>query len=230
MVARDDCASVGLARRRRSTPVLYPTRERSCIPMSDPATTTDQAPAAPPTDQAPAPEKTFTQSELDAIIAERVKRAEAKYKDHADLKAKAAKLDQIEAANASDLDKAVAKATADTRAAVAREIGVKAARGVVAARLEAGGRKPADVAAIVDTLDLAKFVDDAGEIDIDAIAKATALFAVAPSQVDLGQGARGGAPTLDQQLAEAQKNGDVATELNLLNRQLLAQMRANAAP
>lgn len=182
-------------------------------PVADAAP--DQAPAAPPTDQAPAPEKTFTQSELDAIIAERVKRAESKYKDHADLKAKAAKLDQIEAANASDLDKAVAEATAKTRAAVAREIGVKAARGVVAARLEAGGREPADAAAIVDTLDLAKFVDETGEIDTDAIAQATALFAVAQPQVDLGQGARGGAPTLDQQIAAARKAKDVPEVVRL---------------
>lgn len=54
--------------------------------------------------------KTFTQAELDAIVSDRLKRAGEKYKDYDDLKAKAAKLDEMEAAGKTELEKATKKA------------------------------------------------------------------------------------------------------------------------
>lgn len=50
--------------------------------------------------------KTFTQQEMDAIIADRLKRERSKYEGFEDYKAKALKFDEIEAANKSELDKA----------------------------------------------------------------------------------------------------------------------------
>lgn len=50
--------------------------------------------------------KTFTQQELDAIVADRLKRERSKYEGFEDYKAKAMKLDEIEEANKSELDKA----------------------------------------------------------------------------------------------------------------------------
>lgn len=85
--------------------------------------------------------KTFTQAELDAIVSDRLKRDRAKYADYEDLKAKAAKLDEIEEAAKSDLQKATERANelqkeldgmkaADARRvmrdAVAKETGVPA--------------------------------------------------------------------------------------------------------
>ncbi len=55
--------------------------------------------------------KTFTQAEMDTIIAERLNREREKYKDFDALKEKAAKLDEMEAKNKSDLEKANDKAT-----------------------------------------------------------------------------------------------------------------------
>ena len=49
----------------------------------------------------------FTQSEMDAIIGERLKRDRAKYADYEELKAKAAKFDEAEEASKSELQKAV---------------------------------------------------------------------------------------------------------------------------
>lgn len=54
--------------------------------------------------------KTFTQDELNAIVNDRLKRAGEKYKDYEDLKAKAAKLDELEAAGKTELEKANKKA------------------------------------------------------------------------------------------------------------------------
>ena len=51
-------------------------------------------------------EKTFTQAELDAVVKDRLKREREKYADYDDLKAKATKFDEYEAANKSELEKA----------------------------------------------------------------------------------------------------------------------------
>lgn len=57
--------------------------------------------------QGAAAEKTFTQAEMDAIIGERLARERSKYADYDEVKAKAAKFDEAEEANKSELQKAV---------------------------------------------------------------------------------------------------------------------------
>lgn len=61
-------------------------------------------------EQAQTEEKTFTQAELDAVVKDRLKREREKYADYDAVKAKATKLDEIEAANKSELEKANEKA------------------------------------------------------------------------------------------------------------------------
>lgn len=51
-----------------------------------------------------------TQEELNAIIKARIERERKKFEDYDELKAKAARLDEIEEANRSDLEKAVRRA------------------------------------------------------------------------------------------------------------------------
>ncbi len=92
-----------------------------------------QAPAAQPAG------KTFTQAELDAIVADRLARERAKYPDYESIKAKAAKFDAAEEAGKSELQKANERAAAlkseldtlkkanalrEVRAAVAKAKGV----------------------------------------------------------------------------------------------------------
>lgn len=84
-------------------------------------------------------ERTFTQSQLDAIIQERVARERGKYADYDELKEKAGKFDAAEEANKTELQKAnervdklqaqvdsMAKAgkLRDMRAKVAKDTGV----------------------------------------------------------------------------------------------------------
>lgn len=72
------------------------------------ASTTGTITMANATQGAPAEnERTFTQTEMDAIIGERLKRDRAKYADYDELKAKASRLDEIEEASKSELQKAV---------------------------------------------------------------------------------------------------------------------------
>lgn len=57
-------------------------------------------------------QRTFTQDEVNAIIADRLKRESAKYTDYESLKTKAQKFDEMEEANKSELQKATEKADA----------------------------------------------------------------------------------------------------------------------
>lgn len=57
-------------------------------------------------------EKTFTQTELDKIVGERLAREREKYADYDAMKEKASKLDSMEEASKSELQKITEKATA----------------------------------------------------------------------------------------------------------------------
>jgi hypothetical protein len=54
--------------------------------------------------------KTFTQAELDKIVGDRLSRERSKYADYESLKEKAARLDEMEEANKSELQKAMEQA------------------------------------------------------------------------------------------------------------------------
>lgn len=58
-----------------------------------------------------------SQADLDKLIGERVKRERAKFSDYPDLKAKAAKFDEAEAASKSELEKVTEAAAKATKAA-----------------------------------------------------------------------------------------------------------------
>lgn len=64
------------------------------------------------TNQEKQAERTFTQAEVDKIVQDRLNRDRKDRADYDDLKAKAEKLDQIEEAAKSDLQKATERATA----------------------------------------------------------------------------------------------------------------------
>ena len=70
----------------------------------------ETAPAATETESAPADTTTFTQDQVNALIAREKGKLQSKFADYGDLKAAAAKLQEIEAANASELEKAQKKA------------------------------------------------------------------------------------------------------------------------
>lgn len=86
-------------------------------------------------------ENTFTQAQLDAIIADRLSRERAKYADYETLKEKAGKFDAAQDAGKSEIEKLTERATAaeakiaafetekkvaSIRAAVAKEAGIPA--------------------------------------------------------------------------------------------------------
>jgi hypothetical protein len=99
-----------------------------------------------------------SQEDLNRIIAERVKRVEAKYADHKDLKTKAAELDQIKAANQTEAEK-----TAERIAALENDL--------KATRLDALRRKVAGDHKITDQDDIDLFLTGTDEETLTRQAK-----------------------------------------------------------
>lgn len=160
------------------------------------------------------------QETFDAEYVRKLRAEAARHRSEAKANAEAAKrLAELEAANATDLEKAVAKAQQETRAQVAREYGEQLAKGLLVAQLSAR-MKPADAEALVGDLNVGKFVGEDGVVDQDSIAKVVARLSP-KGGVDLGQGGRGEGPTLDQQIAEATKRGDTREAIRLTNQKLI---------
>lgn len=65
-----------------------------------------------PDEDAPPAGDTFTQADIDRIVADRVKRERAKYADYDEVKAKAAQFEQLDSAAKSEVEKATERATA----------------------------------------------------------------------------------------------------------------------
>ncbi len=112
------------------------------------------------------------------------------------LKAKAAKFDELEAAKLTPSEKAIEEARAEERAKVLAEQTRTVADRLVAAEFKvalAGRKKPEEVAALLEPLDLTKFLTSDGEVDADKVK--TYADGIAPSSTkrwpDTGQGARG---------------------------------------
>lgn len=103
--------------------------------------------------QAAPAEKTFTQADVDKIIQDRLARVKQEPPaDYEDLKAKAAKLDDLEAANQSELDKLIARAETAEKTATeaqdkARQSDIRSA--VIAAATTAGAVDPDAVLALL---------------------------------------------------------------------------------
>lgn len=99
-----------------------------------------------------------TQEDLNRVISERVKRVEAKYADYKDLKAKAAELDEIKAANQTEAER-----TAERIAALENDL--------KATRLDALRRKVAGDHKITDQDDIDLFLTGTDEETLTRQAK-----------------------------------------------------------
>lgn len=126
------------------------------------------------------PPKSFTQADVDRIVQERLSRAKLKPpSDYEDLKTKAAKLDELEAASRSDLEKAQeAQRKADERATAAEARANETARRHAIER-EAGKQKaadPDDVFAVLQTTskyrDMVTMDDDGQVTGVEEAVKA----------------------------------------------------------
>jgi hypothetical protein len=133
--------------------------------------TTPPEPTTPPAaDPAPAPaDRTFTQSDIDRIVAERVARERGKYADYDDLKAKAGEYEQLRAQSQTDQEKAIEAARAEGRSEVQTASNERLIRAEVRAAAAGKLADPADAVRLLDVSGLA--VGDDGTVDAKALAE-----------------------------------------------------------
>lgn len=181
--------------------------------MTQPAPAPAPAPAPPVPAPAPGPQYAPPESQeaLDRIVEQRLSRERAKYSDYDDLKAKAARADQLEADLGSESDKAAKKARDEERAKADAEWAPRAVRAEFRAAAK-GVLTDAQLDALLEDLDLTKYVTSKGDVDEDKVTKKVAALAPAGTSTpagprSLGQGAQppANAKKGDAGLAMAQK-------------------------
>lgn len=143
--------------------------------------------------------KTFTQADVDRVVSERLTRERAKYSDYDDLKTRAAEADRLR----KEQETASEKAVREARETAAAEERSKAAPQLVAAEFRAAAKgvltnEQRD--ALLEDLDLTKYLDDKGQVDVEKVERKVTAFAPKNDDgdkkkrrlPDLGQGNRGG--------------------------------------
>lgn len=129
-----------------------------------------------------APGRTFTQADVDRIVADRVTRERAKYADYTDLKKRAASA-------MTEQERAVAEAEQRGATTALAKTGARLARAEF--RASAAGRvDPAAVDGFLEYADLTKFVGDDGEPDARAIEAAVKRLGGQQKTTDFDGGAR----------------------------------------
>lgn len=173
-------------------------------PPAPPAATD---PATPPTEPTPPAPPAFTpitsQEEWDRAIGERLARERAKYADYDELRTRAARADELEQANQTESERAIAAAREEGRAEVRQILAQERVRNTLTTALI--GRVP-DPVALLD-LDRAQFIRD-GNANVEAIQQwvdqhSTAATAATPPPPavtvtpDPSQGAGGQTSSID---------------------------------
>lgn len=139
----------------------------------------EDPPAPPAPAPAPAPKEfraPTSQEDLDRIINSATAKVHGRYADYEDIKAKAAKHDALELEMGSAADKAAAQARADERTKANLEWTPR----VVQAEFKAAAKgvlSPEQLTALLEDLDLSKYVTDKGDVDDEKVAKKVAAFA-----------------------------------------------------
>lgn len=153
----------------------------------------------------------LSQADVDRIVEERLARERKKYSNYRDLKQKADKFDELQAAQQTELERAVAKAREEgaqqARTEALSTVGQRLVKATFKA--EAAGRVK-DIDTLMDDLNLAKFMTEDGEVDEKAVKAAVARFAAAaPAETTppFNGGPRRTAQTTDMNQLIRQKAG-----------------------
>jgi hypothetical protein len=121
-------------------------------------------------------EKSFTQADVDKLIGQRLARETSKYADYDTYRQSHVELEQLKAANASELDKAKREAKAEGIAEVTTKVNGRLIASEARALASAlDFHNPADVVGLVDLSTIR--VNNDGEVDSEAIKALIAALA-----------------------------------------------------
>lgn len=199
-------------------------------PAPDPTPDSAPTPGDPPTPAPTDPPKSFSEADLNRIVQERLARQKAQFGDVEALKAKAAKLDEIEAKSKSDLEReqeARVKAEQERDAALQRANDRLIQAEILAAASKHKALKPEHLHRLIDK-DAVTIGDDGqvtgAEEAVKAFLEANPEYVGGRAQGSADQGARGSAAAnqlthddvkkMDSaEIVKAQADGRLATLL-----------------
>lgn len=137
---------------------------------------------------------TDTEQQTDyAAEVEKWKALAQKHEQRAKSNAEKAKgYDELKASQMTEQEKAVEAAKAEARAEAIREAAPRLVSAEFRAAL-AGRRTPAEVSELIEDLDLSKYLNEAGEVDAERVAKKAELLAPVVEERKTAPGFGGGA-------------------------------------
>jgi hypothetical protein len=198
--------------------------EETTAPVST-APASAAAEAAPPPAAEP---RTFSQEEVNRIVKDRLATAEPKY---AELRDKAAKFEELEAASQSELEKAQSAATKaeqerDDAIQRANQTLVKAA--VIAEAAKQGAIDPDAVVALMPSNVVT--IGDDGQVTgateaVKSLLESKTYLVGEPTPAGPGDGGARtpvAAPSLDDQIKEAEQAGDIKKSMALKSQKMVA--------
>ena len=185
-------------------------------PIPEPTQTVTVPPAVTEPTGQPAPDaKTYTQDQIDQMIKDRLDRERKKYSDYSELKAKAAKADELEKAKLTEDEKRDARikdleAQDAAKALQIKDRDIREAKRTTIDKLLAEGKVSLPQGTSVsDVLDLVSVNPDE-TLDTDRL---TRLFPPKPPKQSLGSPSQGGhpapSPSFDEQYMALLKAGKV---------------------
>lgn len=194
--------------------------------MTTPPDPAAQLPADPPAD------KTFSQGDVDRIVADRLARQKAQFGDYDALKAKAAEFDALAEQNRTEAEKAVAAARKEGFGEAQQKYNGRLLREKIFGLAAKDFADPADAVLLLDHAkyqpgDDGEFDEAAIRADLAETLAAKPYLAAQPSgfQGSGGGGPRGARPgtppTLAQQIAEAERSGNTRQAIRLKSAQLM---------
>jgi len=175
---RTGLRAVGIVKGRPVWPILGGEESSDAAAQAAAAKAASDAAAKAAADAAAAYTPPGSQADLDKIVESRLARERAKFADYDDVKAKAAKHDALEAQLASDGEKAVKAARDEEQGKVTGEWAPRVVRSEFKAA--AKGVLSADqLTALLEDLDLSKYLTPKGDVDEEKVEKKVAAFAPA---------------------------------------------------
>lgn len=149
-----------------------------------------------------------SQADLDKIITDRVARATKRFKDYETLKEKAARADALDHELSSETEKATKAARTEAEKEARNTYTPRLVRSEF--RAQAKGVLSGDqLNALLEDLDLSRYVADDGDVDVEKVEKKIAALAPAREErapfPDLGGGRRGGAPSTNDMSAQIRR-------------------------
>ena len=151
------------------------------VPPTSALPNPEPAPKPPEPEPKPPEDRTFTQDQVNSLLADQKRKVQGQYADYGDLKTKAAEADRLRKERETENEKAIREATEKARAEARTEMlpQLVTARFAAAA---AGRIDPDRLATLTEDIDMTRYLKDDGTVDVDKVTAKVEAWAPAAKE------------------------------------------------